>query len=207
MSQVFSNLPMRQRRLIVVVAGSGCAGISLTEVLVAAVLMAMVLVATIPAHNTIMGAINSSGAQARLNAVIDNDLARIKQIAQAFNACSSAANGALGSIDTTGCGTYGEANSYYYFPDPTRASGSGTDVASFEAACGSTSSSSHITKKFIELVAATSSPDLSREGIAKTVTRQDGANSYNNNVVVVYSGSRGVKRTAVISPFLSYWCP
>ena len=182
-------------------------GISLVEALVAAVVLVVVSTMAISVFNNILLYINRTGQQASLNAVIDADLARIKQVVQAYNACSSVANGARGSTSSTGCGSYGETNSYYYFPDPARSSGSGTDVATFEAACGSTAEATHITKNFMTSIAATSSAALLSAGITKSVSRQDGLEAQNNNVVVTYSGPRDVSRTVLISPYLSYWCP
>ena len=170
-------------------------GFTLVEAVMAAAVLAVVAILSINLFNSIIAYINKTDQLAKYNLMIDNDISRIKQAAQAYNACASP----TGTVSTSGCGVYGEANAYYYFPDPANSA----DVSSFETACSSTSASTtpHITAAFIDLI----KPQIDAK-ISKSVQREDAANAENNNIVVTYTGPGGISRTIVVSPFLSFWC-
>lgn len=175
------------------------AGASLVEALVASVIIAIAGAVAITVGNTVFSFVNSTDSQARFSAAIDNDISRVKELAQLYNACNSP----TGSTASTGsgCTGYTDANSYFYFPNPSSGTGA-ADVAAFDSACASSTAATHIVNNFITAVNSVSLP----AGVTRSVSKKDSSRD-NHLVEIVYSASGGISRVVYVSPYLSFWCP
>jgi hypothetical protein len=195
----FLTFRLRYRRF----TPSANSGITIVEALMAAVIVAVVGSMAAVAGNSIISFIYRTDEIAQINAIIDNDLARIREIGQSYNSCTNPA----GSLETTGCtdisgGVIEALNSYYYFP------GTAANVADFELACRSTNSATHLTANFISLIDdPPQSNDAISSKITKSVSREQASNADNYNVVINYAAPNSIKRRVVVTPYLSYWCP
>lgn len=186
-------------------------GFSLVEVLVALVVFSFAAVTTLLFFNSSLSSVYRTGSQSDANASIESDIARIKQLAEEYNACM-APTGTAASGSTTLCsGTehvwpdgstpvqFGDA--WYYYPS-TSTSAALRDA--FLSACSSSSEDSHITRNLIEAIEETDAP----AGVTRAVSRDDPADASNHVILVRYrAASIGIDRLIKISPVVSSWCP
>ena len=191
---------------------SRAAGFSLVEVLVGLVVFAIGSAATIAVFSNTIRSIFRTDDQATANAAIDSDVAKIKQLAEIYNACSDSGSTLPGStVPCSGFWPDGSTpiklgDSYYYYPDPS----SSAKVTAFEDACVTPDPSKHITKNFIDYINnATKFPQPPSESKVTrgTATRQAPSNPGDSIVVVTYTTSFNTSRTLKILPVISAWCP
>ena len=172
---------------------STSSGISLVEVLVALVVLAVSVAGTSGMFSNAITSIFRTGDYASQASVIEADIARVQSIAVNYNACTVPS----GSIDN--CPGQALGNSFYYFP------GSSGDIPAFFAACNAPSPSDHITNNFIAAVNALPQPgsSVTRE----TVVRAAGTPANDHAVVVRWSTSTlNNARVLKVAPVVSSWC-
>lgn len=178
-------------------------GFSLVEALVASVILAVAVVATMGAFNFVVSSIRGTGTTAARNAVIDNDISEIKRLSQLYSACTSA-QGSIPSGEVCpsagGEASYPAGNSYYYFPS------SDANIDAFFAACNSTSEGSHIVANFISAIGSISLP--SGSGVQRSAVREDGSDADNHVVKITYTSTADLNFSRVVKvvPVLSSWC-
>jgi type II secretory pathway pseudopilin PulG len=168
-------------------------GFTLIEVLVGGIIFALAVSATFALFNLTLNAIRKTETQSTANAAIDADVAKIKQLAEQYNACTVGA----GSLDA--CPGQALGNSWYYYPQ------NSTIETAFRAACASGTASGHITNNLINLINARAQPTggVTREN----AVRENGLDSKNHLILVRYVlASRNIDRVVKILPVVSAWC-
>ncbi|KEF41342.1 MAG: hypothetical protein ER33_11885 [Cyanobium sp. CACIAM 14] len=171
-------------------------GFTLVEILVGAVLLAIVgsltaLVFSVSNRSTV-----SSTAIANANAAIDTDVSRIKEVAERFTCCSGTCTADATAIATavaagTCAGSVGDST--YYFPQ--NPDTNTTATANFTSACAS-----GLTTNLISQIPAASLP----AGISRAV--QDDGDATARRIRITYTGG-GVNRVVKIVPTVASWCP
>lgn len=179
-------------------------GFTLVELLVGGVL---VLIAGAGAALIISGTSNtlqSSREIDRLQALVDDDVAQIRELSARFSCCS----GACG-LGTGGCLAANARDDRFYYPIA-------TDAAApqfLEGPIGATGlcNNGGVGDAFIASIAANAAPsaDFAAAGLNRAVVRADGADGRNHLVRLTYTGpaNRGVGRVVHILPPAASWCP
>ena len=171
---------------------------SLAEVLVAVVILAVATVSSLAAFNVATKSIYGTALRSNANAAIDSDIARIKQMAEAYNACADP-KGSLGSCPGQTLGT-----SFYYSPTTS------ANYNTFFTACKSTSDSTHITNNLIVEINKLSQIVLNNNNVERSpATRESSGVPSSHLIRIIYTGtsSTNIERIAKILPVLSAWCP
>lgn len=173
---------------------SGCQGFSLVEALIASVVIAIAVAATVGGFSAAINFIGRTGNSASQASVVEADIAQIGDLSVRYSACTDS----LGSLDP--CPGQAEGNSFYYFPE------NSANSQDFYDACNSASPDSHITKNFIDAI---NTPTSLGAGVARlTAVREDPTDSENHIVVVSWStAAMNPYRVIKIAPVVSSWCP
>ena len=129
---------------------AGSAGFSLTEALVAAVVLGVALVGSSGALQGITGLVQRSSDQNARELAIDNDISEIKRLASLYTACV-VPTGSFPSGASAGCGLgLAPDQAAYYFPvDP---GVNEANITAFFQACKSAAAQTHITQGFITAI-------------------------------------------------------
>lgn len=176
-------------------------GVTIVESLMSLAIAAAVSALALVAYNSIITFIRRTDVQAKSSQAIDNEVSRIRRLAQSYNACDSP----TGSFEATssGCTGYTEANSYFYFPDPAVSA----NVNSFDSSCASSGApSAHIVDAFISKINSEKYATSTSAGVQFNATRLNSSNVDDHSVRVSFTAPGGVSRVLILSPYLSFWC-
>ena len=186
-------------------------GFSLVEVLIALVVFGIAATTTLVFFSNSLRSIYRTGSVSEINASIESDIARIKQLAEEYNACMPP-TGTADSGSTTLCSGSGQTwpdgttpiqfgDAWYYYPST---ASSTTLRDAFLDACASPTKESHITNNLIEAIEETTPPS----GATRTVTREAPSDALNHVIMIRYqSAVGGIDRLLKIVPVVSSWCP
>lgn len=141
----------------------------------------------------------------RQQALVDDDVAAVREIAARFTCCS----GACG-VATAGCfpgATPGDDRFYY----PFLATANAAAPAFLEGAAGSCNVNGGVGNAFIAAIAANAptSGEFNTQGLVRAVAPVDANDPRNHRVRLTYTGpaNRGVARIVEILPPAASWCP
>jgi type II secretory pathway pseudopilin PulG len=179
------------------------AGFSLTEALVAAVVLGIALVGSSGALRGITDLLGRSAEVNAMNLAIDNDISEIKRLASLYTACL-VSTGSIPAGADAGCGKgLTPDQAAYYFPvDP---GSNEANITAFFAACNATSASSHITQGFI--TAINGLPAVGAGVSRGSVEREAPGDAKNHNVIVRYTAPNSpMQRMIKVAPVVSAWC-
>jgi prepilin-type N-terminal cleavage/methylation domain-containing protein len=174
-------------------------GFSLVEVLVSIVILGALgagVASILSGGNTAL--IRTRGTN-QLEEAVDQDLARIKDIAFRMTCCSGSCTTETGrsspcSIDPSTNTFYTPGRQNYYFPDSTLDSG-GTAINAFTAKCNNGT----LVTELVSLIGNANLPP--------GVTRQfDTTQAASHRLTVTYSGATA-SRSYTFVPTLAAWCP
>lgn len=178
------------------------AGFSLTEALVAAVVLGIALVGSSGALRGITDLLGRSAQVNAMNLAIDNDISEIKRLASLYTACLVPSGSLLTEGQSCGTGITPDQAAYYFPVDP------GTDeanITAFFAACNAASAGSHITQGFITAIGQL--PAVGAGVSRSSVAREAPADPKNHNVIVRYTAPNSpMQRMIKVAPVVSAWC-
>lgn len=182
------------------------AGFTLVEIIVAAVLLAIVSGGT---ALTLMSANRSSVRSellTRASAAIDTNVAAILERSERFTCCSGVCTSNPATIAAAGSkctGTFGDAN--YYFPSIAPADVA--DLTNFLTRCKPTTTTNGLVGPLITEINADTSLNLTTPpGITRTIQVDDTADLGNHRLRITYAGN-GLNRVVKIVPNVAVWCP
>jgi type II secretory pathway pseudopilin PulG len=179
------------------------AGFSLTEALVAAVVLGIALVGSSGALRGITDLLGRSAQVNAMNLAIDNDISEIKRLASLYTACL-VPTGSIPVGADAGCGQgLSPDQSAYFFPvDPGI---NEANITAFFAACNAASAGSHITQGFITAIGQL--PAVGAGVSRSSVAREAPADPKNHNVIVRYTAPNSpMQRMIKVAPVVSAWC-
>jgi len=178
------------------------AGFSLTEALVAAMVLGIALVGSSGALRGITALLGRSAQVNAMNLAIDNDISEIKRLASLYTACRVPTGSLLAEGESCGPGITPDQAAYYFPVDP------GSDEANinaFFAACNAASAGSHITQGLITAIGQL--PAVGSGVSRSSVVREAPADPKNHNVIVRYAAPDSpMQRMIKVAPVLSAWC-
>jgi hypothetical protein len=178
------------------------AGFSLTEALVAAVVLAVALVGSSSAMRGITNMLGRSGQVNAMNLAIDNDISEIKRLASLYTACRVSSGSLLAEGESCGSGITPDQAAYYFPVDPGL---NEANITAFFAACNATSAGSHITQGFITAIGQL--PPVGAGVSRSSVVREAPADPANHNVIVRYTAPDSpMQRMIKVAPVLAAWC-
>ena len=178
------------------------AGFSLTEALVAAVVLGIALVGSSGALRGISDMLGRSGQINAMNLAIDNDISEIKRLASLYTACLVPSGSLPAEGASCGVGITPDQAAYYFPVDP---GSNEANIAAFFAACNATSAGGHITQGFITAINAL--PAVGAGVSRSSVAREAPTDPKNHNVIVLYTTSQSpMQRMIKVAPVVSAWC-
>jgi hypothetical protein len=190
-------MPPASRRL-----PTSAAGFSLTEALVAAVVLAVALMGSSGALRGISNLLMRSGQINAMNLAIDNDISEIKRLASLYTACQVSSGSMLAAGQSCGTGITPDQAAYYFPVDPGL---NEANITAFFAACNTTSAGSHITQGFITAIGQL--PAVGAGVSRSSVEREAPTDARNHNVIVRYSAPNGpMQRMIKVAPVVAAWC-
>jgi hypothetical protein len=178
------------------------AGFSLTEALVAAVVLAVALVGSSGALRGISNMLVRSGQINAMNLAIDNDISEIKRLASLYTACQVSSGSLLAEGQSCGPGITPDQAAYYFPVDPGL---NEANITAFFAACNTTSAGSHITQGFITAIGQL--PAVGAGVTRSSVAREAPTDPKNHNVIVRYTAPDSpMQRMIKVAPVVTAWC-
>jgi hypothetical protein len=181
---------------------ASAAGFSLTEALVAAVILAVALVGSSGALRGITGLLGRSGQVNAMSLAIDNDISEIKRLASLYTACLVPSGSMLSAGQSCGTGITPDKAAYYFPADPGL---NEANITAFFAACNAASAGSHITQGFITAIGQL--PPVGAGVSRSTVEREAPTDPANHNVIVRYTAPDSpMQRMIKVTPVVSAWC-
>ena len=179
------------------------AGFSLTEALVAAVVLGIALVGSSGALRGITDLLGRSGQVNAMNLAIDNDISEIKRLASLYTACL-VPTGSIPVGADAGCGKGLSPDQAAYF-FPVNPGTNEANITAFFAACETASADNHITKTFIDAI--NQLPAVGAGVSRSSVAREASGDPKNHNVIVRYSAANSpMQRMIKVAPVVSAWC-
>jgi len=125
------------------------AGFSLTEALVAAVVLGLALMGSTSVLRAITNMLGRSGDVNAINLAIDNDISEIKRLASLYTACLVPTGSLLTEGQSCGTGITPDQAAYFF---PVNPGTNEANITAFFAACSAASAGSHITQGFITAI-------------------------------------------------------
>jgi hypothetical protein len=178
------------------------AGFSLTEALVAAVVLGIALVGSSGALRSIANLLERSGEINAMNLAIDNDISEIKRLASLYTACQVPSGAMLAEGAVCGPGITPDQAAYYFPVDPGL---NEANITAFFTACNATSAGSHLTQGFITAIGQL--PAVGAGVSRSSVAREAPADPANHNVIVRYTAPNNpMQRMIKVAPVVSAWC-
>ena len=178
------------------------AGFSLTEALVAAVVLGIALVGASGALRGITDLLGRSGQVNAMNLAIDNDISEIKRLASLYTACLVPSGSVPAEDASCGNGITPDQAAYYFPVDP---GSNEANITAFFAACNASSAASHITQGFI--TAINGLPAVGAGVSRSSVTREAPTDPKNHNVIVRYTAPNSpMQRMIKVAPVVAAWC-
>ncbi len=178
------------------------AGFSLTEALVAAVILAVALLGSSGALRGITGLLGRSGQVNAMSLAIDNDISEIKRLASLYTACRMSTGSLLAEGQSCGTGITPDQSAYYFPVDP---GVNEANITAFFAACNATNAASHITQGFITAIGQL--PPVGAGVSRSSVAREAPADPANHNVIVRYTAPDSpMQRMIKVAPVVTAWC-
>lgn len=191
-------MPLASRR-----PPSSAAGFSLTEALVAAVVLGIALLGSSGALRGITDLLGRSAGVNAMNLAIDNDISEIKRLASLYTACL-VPTGSIPVGADAGCGQALSPDQAAYF-FPVNPGTNEANITAFFAACNAASAENHITKNFIDAI--NQLPAVGAGVSRSSVAREASSDPRNHNVIVRYSAPNGpMQRMIKVAPVVSAWC-
>lgn len=174
---------------------------TLTEVIVAAGLAALIGSIVVSIFSISTRSTTSTTAAANTLSAIDSDISRIKQIAETLTCCPGSCTTTVTSADvSTGkCGGNTPGLSNYYWPLQA------ADITTFTTACNASSSNGAIETAMLSAINALAQPaGATRTAVVDEISA--------HRIRVTYTGTTGqggsfVNRTIKIVPTVSGFCP
>jgi type II secretory pathway pseudopilin PulG len=181
---------------------SSAAGFSLTEALVAAVVLGIALVGSSGALRGITDLLGRSAQVNAMNLAIDNDISEIKRLASLYTACLVPTGSVLTEGQSCGAGITPDQAAYFF---PVNPGTNEANITAFFAACNTASSGSHITQGFITAIGQL--PAVGAGVSRSSVAREVPTDPKNHNVIVRYSAANSpMQRMIKVVPVVSAWC-
>jgi hypothetical protein len=198
--------PIHRSRTRPLHPGLAQAGFSITEVMVAGVIGAVIITSVAGLNNLSNTSLNSSSQQQVIETAVNRDVETIRQRMVSYTWCSGA--GTLEPIaDTTRCRQplSQKSNSQYYFPGKSVSDSPGTlsDKDKFLAACQDNQNTSS-NALLARLITAITAPELPQpQGATRSVAVIDGSAK---RVQISYAGLNP-PRSILMTPTVASWCP
>jgi type II secretory pathway pseudopilin PulG len=190
----------RRPRLPAVTPAS--AGFSLTEALVAAVVLGIALVGSSGALRGITDLLGRSAQVNAMNLAIDNDISEIKRLASLYTACLVPTGSLLAEGQSCGPGITPDQAAYFFPVDPGL---NEANITAFFAACNAASADSHITQGFTTAIGQL--PAVGAGVIRSSAVREAPTDPKNHNVIVRYTAPNSpMQRMIKVAPVVSAWC-
>jgi hypothetical protein len=181
---------------------AAAAGFSLTEALVAAVVLAVALVGSSGALRGITDMLGRSGQVNAMNLAIDNDISEIKRLSSLYTACLVPSGSLPAAGASCGPGITPDQAAYFFPVDP---GVNEANVTAFFAACNAASAGSHITQGFITAIGQL--PPVGAGVSRSSVVREAPADPANHNVIVRYTAPGSpMQRMIKVAPVVTAWC-
>jgi len=178
------------------------AGFSLTEALVAAVVLGLALMGSTSVLRAITNMLGRSGDVNAINLAIDNDISEIKRLASLYTACLVPTGSLLTEGQSCGTGITPDQAAYYF---PVNPGTNEANITAFFAACSAASAGSHITQGFITAIGQL--PAVGAGATRSSVAREAPSDSENHNVIVRYTAPNNpMQRMIKVAPVVSAWC-
>jgi type II secretory pathway pseudopilin PulG len=168
--------------------GSGAAGFTILEVVVAATVLALATSAGAVLSGVSSRSLTSGNRTSLQQSQIEADLAAIRDLAATYTWCSGA-----GAFSTCTAGVPARSENYY-FPPSTNPSA----ISAFETACSATGSDT-VNTVLVSAINARPAP----AGVSRTVASDDIAT---RRLRLTYAGS-SVNRVVLLVPTVAAWCP
>lgn len=185
----------------------GVEGFTIIELLIAGVLTALVVGGT--ATTLIIANRTSSrgGLQTKLETLIDQDLAAIRDLNDRFTCCPGSCTANAATIATAvasgSCSTSTAGNQNYYAPNQPLGTAT-TATQSFRTACIDATIATSLASEFPAVPAAPSGTTLTRS----TVTQVDAAaHRLQWTYTATVNGSTAITRVVNLVPTVAAWCP
>lgn len=174
---------------------------TLTEVMVAAALAALIGSIVASLFSVTTRSTTSTTAAANTLSAIDSDISRIKQIAETLTCCPGSCTTTVTSTDVSSgkCGGNTPGLSNYYWPLQA------ADITTFTTACDASSSNGAIETAMLSAINALPQPaGATRTAVVDEISA--------HRIRVTYTGTTGqggsfVNRTIKIVPTVSGFCP
>jgi hypothetical protein len=178
------------------------AGFSLTEALVAAVVLGLALMGSTSVLRAITNMLGRSGDVNAINLAIDNDISEIKRLASLYTACLVPTGSLLTEGQSCGTGITPDQAAYFF---PVNPGTNEANITAFFAACSAASAGSHITQGFITAIGQL--PAVGAGVSRSSVEREAPTDARNHNVIVRYSAPNGpMQRMIKVAPVVAAWC-
>jgi hypothetical protein len=141
----------------------------------------------------------------RHEALIDEDVSQIQELARSYTWCSGAA-----TFDGSTCNLVGPGSEDYYFPNPIAADGTGpTRIVDLVRACTPTSGSPARTDLINSLIAQLPAAQLTgiNGELVRAAAVPDGP-ALAQRVLITYTNQANtVSRRVILTPTVASWCP
>ena len=183
-------------------------GFTLVELLVAAVLMALVVGGTATIMLVSTRTSQRSGKQRLLESLINQDLAAIQDLNDRFTccpgSCTATASTITAAVTSGSCATSTSGSQTYY--SPVQASGSSSTAATttFEAACSAGTIATALATEFPSVPTAPTGTSLNRSSVSQVDTA---AHRLQWSYTAAVNGRTVINRVVNLVPVAAAWCP
>lgn len=195
-------MPFSTRIRLLAGPAASVRGFTLVEIIIAAVLLAIVGSSTAIALLSANRSVVRNELLARTSSSIDSNVSQILRLAEQYTCCSGVCTSDAAAIAAAGAkctGTFGDAN--YYFPSV--AVSDQADLTNFLTRCKPTNATNGLVA---QLITEINSNVPAPSGVSRTIEADPDAPLEVHRIRATFSGN-GFTRVVKVVPTVAVWCP